>query len=304
MGQDAATPSARGLRKLFGGIDLTWTKLIVFAVIAGVYTGVMAVLPAAKDTSFADISISFEWWVLFAVIIIANCHSAKEAALKCFVFFLISQPLVYLVEVPFSSLGWGIFGYYPRWFMWTLLTLPMAYVGYHMKDEKWYSVAILAVGLAFVGYHYEGFLHETLSFFPNHLLSAVFCAATMVIYPLCIFKDRRLRIAGLIISAVLIVAMSVVAVASEKAAYRTEVLMSGGEVGGEFDDTYSVALEDESFGPVEIIRIDALDCYAVHGEFVRTGSTKLFLTAPDGTVRVFALDLGRDTYDIAEVTAG
>ena len=48
------------LRKLFGGLNLTWPRLIVFAVIAGVYTGLMALLPAAKDTSFADISISFE----------------------------------------------------------------------------------------------------------------------------------------------------------------------------------------------------------------------------------------------------
>ena len=67
------------MKKLFGGINLTWTKLIVFAAIAGVYTGVMAVLPAAKNTSFADISITFEWWVLFAMIIIMNCASAKGA---------------------------------------------------------------------------------------------------------------------------------------------------------------------------------------------------------------------------------
>ena len=304
MEECVANPLSRCLKKLFGGIDLTWTKLITFAVIAGVYTGVMAVLPAAKDTSFSDISKTFEWWVLFAVIIIMNSHSAKEAALKCFVFFLISQPLVYLVEVPFSSMGWGIFVYYPPWFVWTLLTLPMAFVGYFMKQEQWYSVLILAAGLAFVGYHYQGFLHETLSFFPNHLLSAIFCAVTMIIYPLYVFKDRRLKIAGLVISAVIIVAMSVVAVASEKAAYRTDVLLSGGEVGGEFDDTYVVAFEDESFGTVEITRIEKLDCYAVHVELVRTGSTKLFLTAPDGTVRVFALDVGRDTYEIAEITAG
>lgn len=302
MEERAANPVSRCLKKLFGGIDLTWPKLIVFAVIAGVYTGIMAVLPAAKDTSFADISITFEWWVLFAMIIIMNCASAKEAALKCFVFFLISQPLVYLVEVPFSVLGWGVFVYYPPWFVWTLFTLPMAFVGWHIKHEKWYSVLILAVGLAFVGYHYQGFLHETLSYFPNHLLSAIFCAATMIIYPLYVFKDRRLKIVALVISAVIIVAMSIVAVTSEKAAYRTEVLYSGGEVGGEFDDTYTVAFEDESFGTAEIVWVDQIECYAVHVEMVREGSTKLFLTAPDGTVRVFVLDAGRDTYEIAEIT--
>ena len=48
------------MKKLFGEIDLTWKKLIIFAVITGLYTGVMALLPVTKDTSFADISISFE----------------------------------------------------------------------------------------------------------------------------------------------------------------------------------------------------------------------------------------------------
>ena len=48
------------VKKLFGGIDLSFKKLIIFAIIAGVYTGVMAMIPIAKDTSFADITISFE----------------------------------------------------------------------------------------------------------------------------------------------------------------------------------------------------------------------------------------------------
>ena len=91
------------LKKLFGGIDLSWKKIIIFAIIAGVYTAIMAILPIAKDTSFADITISFEVWILFGIIIIMNSKSAKDSALKCFLFFLISQPLVYLIQVPFAS---------------------------------------------------------------------------------------------------------------------------------------------------------------------------------------------------------
>ncbi len=48
------------MEELFGGINMTWKKVILFAVICGVYTGVMALIPATKDTSFRDISISFE----------------------------------------------------------------------------------------------------------------------------------------------------------------------------------------------------------------------------------------------------
>ena len=45
------------IKKLFGGIDLTWKKLIIFAIIAGVYTAVMAILPITSDTSFEDITV-------------------------------------------------------------------------------------------------------------------------------------------------------------------------------------------------------------------------------------------------------
>ena len=75
------------MKKLFGGINLTWKKLIIFAIIAGVYTAIMAILPMAKDTSFADITITFEVWILFGILIIMNSKLAKDLALKCFVFF-------------------------------------------------------------------------------------------------------------------------------------------------------------------------------------------------------------------------
>ena len=105
------------IKKLFGEINLSWTRLIIFSVIAGVYTAIMALIPALKYTSFHDIVVSFEVWILFGIIIIMNSKSAKESALKCFIFFLISQPLVYLIQVPFSNEGFRIFRYYNYWFM-------------------------------------------------------------------------------------------------------------------------------------------------------------------------------------------
>ena len=113
------------MKNLFGEIDLTWKKLIIFAIIAGVYTAVMEILPIIADTSFRDIAVYLEWWILFGIIIICNSKSPKDSALKCFVFFLISQPLIYLIQVPFSSMGFGLFKYYRYWFIWTLACLPM-----------------------------------------------------------------------------------------------------------------------------------------------------------------------------------
>ena len=66
---------------------MTWPKVIIFAVLAGVYTATMAILPIAKDTSFSDLAVTFEVWILFGIFIIMNSKTAIDSALKCFIFF-------------------------------------------------------------------------------------------------------------------------------------------------------------------------------------------------------------------------
>ncbi len=290
------------MKKLFGSVNLTWIKLVVFALAAGVYAGVMALLPIARDTSFADISISFECWVLFGILIIVNSRTPLDSALKCFVFFLISQPLVYLVQVPFSERGWGLFVYYRQWFIWTLLTLPMGFVGWFMKKEKWWGLVILGAMMVFVGYHYVNFLKEAASFFPNHLLSTIFCTATVILYPLCVFHDRRLRLSGLILMIVILLAGTVLALCSARSVYRTTVLVSGGSQSVEFDDTYTASLEDKAYGEVTIVYEENIESYMVNAELKKTGDTRLILEAPDGERWVFDLEIFRDSYHIEKVS--
>lgn len=292
------------LKKIFGGLDITWKKLLIAAVAAGLYTGVMAGLPMAKDTSFADISITFEWWILFGILIIVNSKSPLDSALKCLVFFLISQPLVYLVQVPFNAYGWQIFRYYPTWFVWTVLTLPMGYIGYYMKKEKWWSLLILVPMLAFLGYHYQNFLSETRSFFPRHLLSTLFCGATMLIYPLGIFREQKIRRAGLTAGLVLLLAFTALSFAQGKHTYSTDVLLSGGSLEAEFDDSYTASLEDASFGKVSIEYESTIECYKVHADFEKLGETRLILESSQGEKQYFDLNVGRDTYSIDRSAGG
>ena len=291
------------LKKLFGGLNITWPKLILFAVICGVYTGVVAMIPALRDTSFQDISITFECWVLFAIILIVNSKSPLDSALKVFVFFLISQPLVYLVQAPFHEMGFELFKYYPPWFMWTLLTFPMAFVGYYMRKEKWWSLLILVPMLFFVGYHYMNFFGEAVHFFPQHLLSALFCAATMIIYPLFIFGDKRLRLIGVAISVAILLAASVWGVMDQRShTYDTSMLPSGSETCGvEYDDSYTVALEDESFGKVWIAYEEGIEDYIIKASFEKVGDTKLILTAPDGAAYYYALTVERYSYHVERI---
>ena len=290
------------LKRLFGGLEIGWGRLILFAVICGVYTGVMALLPFARDTSLQDITISFECWILFGILLIVNGKSPLDAALKTLVFFLISQPLVYLVQVPFHRDGFGLFRYYPAWLRWTLLTFPMAYVGWYMKKDKWWGLLILSPMLFFLAWHYLGFFSEVRSFFPHHLLSALFCAATMLLYPPAIFENRSLRIAGAAVSAVLLLAATGYVLLSAPRTYSTDLLLSGSETCGiEYDDSFSVSLEDERFGTVTIRYEEAIDSWLVHAEFTKTGHTRLVLEAPDGTKVAYELEIRRDSYDVRRV---
>ena len=284
------------VKNLFGGIDLNWKKLIIFAIIAGVYTGVMAMLPIAKDTSFADITISFEVWILFGIFIIMNSKSAKDSALKCFVFFLISQPLVYLIQdiINHSNL---FLTYYRFWIVWTILTIPMGFIGYYMKKDKWWGLAILTPMLIFLGTHYYGFLNQTIYSFPYHFLSTLFCFITMLLYPICIFNNKKVKIVGVVISTLIIIVMTIMAITS-KNVYNTTVLTNGGDAGATFDDNYNVYLEDSKYGKVYIVYDEGLEDYVVNAEFTRAGKTNLILEDSNGNKTIFEIDIKSHSYDI------
>ena len=290
------------IRKLFGELELTWPRLLVFAVLAGLYTGLMALLPMAKDTSFADISISFECWVLFGVLILMNSRSPLDAGCKCFVFFLVSQPLVYLVQVPFSALGWQIFGYDRNWIGWTLLTFPMGFIGHYLKQGKWWGLLILGPVLAFLGYHFAHYLAQLLAWPPHHLLTVLFCAGTMLLYPAAIFQDKKIRAAGLLLAAAILLVGGYLGIKADHSFYNTTILVSAEDPAAPdyFDERYAVRLEDESFGEVSIYYEQGLDCYAVRAEFKKPGSTRLILTAPDGSALAWPITVGKDTYDRGE----
>ncbi|MBR0137064.1 MAG: hypothetical protein IJM15_01500 [Erysipelotrichaceae bacterium] len=290
------------MKKLFGGLNITWKALIIWAVAAGVYTGVIALIPALLETSFHDIAVSFEWWILFGIIIITNSKTPIESALKCFVFFLISQPLVYLVQVPFNRMGWGIFVYYPAWFRWTLLTPVMGYIGYYMRLEKWWGLFILGPILVFLASHFLGFAGEARSFFPNHLLSAIFTAGSMIVYSLFIFEKKSLKMACLGLSLVLLLVTGYLAIAYQNK-YETYILSSHGQYDIEFDDTWTVEISDPKYGTLSIIYMDSIEDFMIKAEFTKTGDTQFTLRSPEGESFVFNLTVYRNSYDV-ELASG
>ena len=283
------------MKKLFGGLNLTWPKLIIFAILAGIYTAIMAILPQTNGTSFDTIAVTFEVWILFGIIIIMNSKSNKDAALKCFVFFLISQPLVYLVQVPFSHLGWKIFGFYKYWFIWTVCCLPMGYIGYYMKENKWWSYIILFPMILLTADSYVHYLSELPFTFPKYLLIVIFCVAMMIIYPIFIFDNKKIKKYGTIISVIVIIITSVLALNSKKV-YSTEVMSNSEE--HPFNDTAKVSLEDPTCGDVSIIYVKSIEDYMVHGDFKKECTTVLTIEDTDGNKQEFDLIIKNNTYDI------
>lgn len=168
--------------KVYGGLPMGWPVVILYAVGTALLTTAFLLIPIFENTSFYRVGVTFEAWVFFAVIIMANCKKPLESALKTFVFFLISQPLIYLLQVPFSQMGWGLFMYYRYWFMWTLLTFPMAFVGWYIKKRNWLSLLILLPVVGFLTFTYVDAFLFAAKHFPYMLITALFCLLQVVVY--------------------------------------------------------------------------------------------------------------------------
>lgn len=169
------------LSAAFGTLPMTWPVVCAFAAIIGIYVGVINQIPILYDTSFRDIAVSYEWWVLFALLIVSNCKSAREAGMKCLVFFLISQPIIYLIELP--MLGWdkAMYYYLRIWLPISLLTLPGGAVAFFAKKQNVLGAVILGIGNTVVALMGVSYFLKLYSAFPRHLLTVVSCAAIIAV---------------------------------------------------------------------------------------------------------------------------
>lgn len=193
------------MKRIYGGISMTWLRVLLFAILAGIYTGLVMLVPFLKDTSFQDIGITYEWWVIFAVIIVVNCEKGWEAMLKCFVFFLVSQPLVYLVQILAGSLRLedGMRYYLHIWLPMTFLTLPGGFIAWFCKKQNVLGAVVLGLGNTIQAILALAYLGMAIRDFPHHLLSAAVCTASIVIMSLCIQKKAKNRIIALLLPIIL-----------------------------------------------------------------------------------------------------
>ena len=286
------------MKKIFGGINLSWKIVIISAIILGVSVGLLNSIPALKDTTITDVATYFDFWIFCGIFIIMNAKSNKDSALKCFIFFLISQPLIYLVEVPFSHLGWQLFRYYKYWFIWTILTIPMGYIGYYIKKDKWYGLLILLPMLILLGMGVNTSLSSFIYSFPHHLINLVFVILSLIIYPLVLFNNKKIKYIGLGISIILIIFFGSKPLL-ERPSYETILRCSSESLF--FDESYSVYLINSDYGDMSIQYVDSVKDYCLHAIFYKTGDTRLVLESPNGEKKEYVLNIGDRTYHLEEI---
>lgn len=197
------------MKRIFGGLKMNWWFVILFACAAGIYSSVVTLIPFTKDTSFRDIAHCYEWWVIFAVIIVVNCEKSWEAMLKCFVFFLISQPVWYLVKLVFGQmpLQEALATYRGMWLPMTLLTLPGGFVAYFCKKQNVLGGIVLALGNTILLGHAVFYFGQAFLAFPRHLLSGLFCVAGVIVMSLCIQREKKNRLVAMLLPVVLTLAV-------------------------------------------------------------------------------------------------
>lgn len=271
------------LRNLFGNINMTWLKVIIFSVITGVYTGLINQVPALADTSFTDIAVNLECWIIFAIFIVVNCNKWWDAVLKCFAFFLISQPIVYLVEVPF--LGWEVFRYYSYWFIVTLLTIPGSFIAYWVTKKNILSSVILSVAtgmLVYLGIYYT---NEAVYNFPHHILSAVFCFVSAVMLILILLPKLNTRLISFGITAVVLLI----------AVFTTFINPTKTATYFELDNSTSWSCLDENNNLVDV---EIYDGCQVQLSASRNGETTLRFKGDNGKTIVYDISVNGSSHMI------
>lgn len=254
---------------------MTWKRVIIFAVITAIVTAAMLIIPIFKDTSFENIGVSFEAWILFALIIIMNCKTPLEASLKTFVFFLISQPLIYLLQVPFYAYGWQIFSYYPRWFIYTVLCLPGGFVAWYVKKDYVLSALILSAATGLLGAEAVYYGKSCVGAFPKYLLTVIFCVVLALVLIFVLLKRKRNRVIALVLTLAVTVLFAVITLKQPSAE------MIGYHYLGD-DHTWTVTEYD---GDIDKAYID--HGTGVSASFSENGSGTLTVTNEDGEIIEF-----------------
>lgn len=239
------------MKKYLGKYEITYKKVIIFAIIDGVITGLLNEIKFLNNTSFQDPAIYLDVWFIFAIFIIINCKNYKDAAIKTFLFFLISQPLVFLVEAPFENEGLGVFRHYTYWFYITILTLPGAAIAYLIKKQNIVSVLVLSVATCYLAYQGTYYLKSVIFNFPYHLISFVFCLVMSFVLIKLLIENKKYRLFGYSLIIVALIISSLIFNIFKKSDIQTIDLGQGNWTYTVDSDVVEVSIDENNIMTIE-----------------------------------------------------
>jgi hypothetical protein len=173
----------------------------------------------------------------------------------------------------------------------------MGYIGYYMKKDKWLGYLILFPMILLTADSLLTYFSYFLYFRTRFILITLFCICAMILYPVFIFKNKKIRTVGAAVGALAVIAVIVVTF-MRPPVYSTDIMSNGNKY--TFDDTYSVYLADDKYGDVEIQYVENIEDYMVHADFRRAGDTVLTLESPTGEKTEYDLHIEMDTYEITK----
>ena len=167
-----------------------------------------------------------------------------------------------------------------------------------MKKDKWWGYLILLPMILLTLYSYYTYLSDFMFSYPKYLLICLFCIGVLIIYPLCIFNNKNIRLFGLLVSIILIVIITIIDIMNPPI-YSTTIMGNSDKY--TFDDSYKVYFTDRKYGKADIVYIDSVEDYMINVEFKKDGKTTMVIESPTGEKKKYHLSIKRDTYKLNEI---
>ena len=104
----------------------------------------------------------------------------------------------------------------------------MGYIGYYMKKDKWWGYLILFPMIIMNAFSYSGYLSNFIFSYPKYILIVLFCISMMIIYPLYIFNNKKIKTVGVVISSIIIIIITIYNIIKPPV-YNTQILSSNEE---------------------------------------------------------------------------
>ncbi len=285
----------------------SWGFVVLFSVIIGVIVGVLDCIPALYDSSFTDPALTFDVWIPLAIFVVLGGKNTVDAAAKCFVFFLISQPLIYLVEIAcdvfiggadFATVFHQYFVTYyvgGGWIWWTFLTIPGGAIAYQVKRDNTLSAVILAVATgSLVGLGLYQAFYVLPSTFPRHLLSVIFCLGMAFALCFMVLKKKDTRLLAVAITAVATLTVAAIFLFfSGKPVESMQVYDLGGDV-----PAISCSVDNKAIATVSLTEDNSLEIHTSE----EIGETRAHVTFEDNTTAEFIITVDSHNMTIVELS--